>query len=527
VDHTAEIFLALLIAISALSTVARLIKVPYPILLVVGGLAIGLIPGLPEVELDPDLVLVLFLPPLLYSAAFFASLRDLRANLRPISLLAIGLVVATAVGVAVVAHFLIDGMSWGTAFALGAIVAPTDPIAATAIARRQGAPREIVSIIEGESLINDGTALVLYAAAVTAVVGGSFSLFDASADFVLSAVGGIAVGLVVGWPIAEVRKRLDDPPVEITISLATAYAAYLPAEELGLSGVLAAVTTGVYLGWRAPEVSTANMRMQGRPVWELLQFLLNAILFILVGLQLPVVLDSLHDRSAGDLALYAGLVCFTVTGVRFLWLNTVPFVIRALDRRPQQRERRRGFRYRAVIAWSGMRGSVSLAAALALPLTIDSGAPFPERDLIIFLAFAVILFTLVVQGLTLPLVIERAGFCDDGAEEREELHARVTAVDAALERLDRLSSEDWTRDETVDRVRRLLDYRKRRFQAQQDGDGSEEIEDRSLAYQRLTRELLHAQRAAIAALRNEGVISNEVMARIERELDLEDSRLEI
>ena len=243
-DHTAEIFLALLIAISALSTVARLINVPYPILLVVGGLAIGLIPGLPEVELDPDLVLVLFLPPLLYSAAFFASLRDLRANLRPISLLAVGLVVATAVGVAVVAHFLIDGMSWGTAFALGAIVAPTDPIAATAIARRQGAPREIVSIIEGESLINDGTALVLYAAAVTAVVGGSFSLFNASADFVLSAVGGIAVGLAVGWPIAEVRKRLDDPPVEITISLATAYAAYLPAEELGLSGVLAAVDHG-------------------------------------------------------------------------------------------------------------------------------------------------------------------------------------------------------------------------------------------------------------------------------------------
>jgi CPA1 family monovalent cation:H+ antiporter len=528
VDHTAEILLALLVAISALSTIARLINVPYPILLVVGGLAIGLIPGMPEIELEPDLVLVLFLPPLLYSAAFFASLRDLRANLRPISLMAIGLVVATAVGVAVVAHFLIDGMSWGAAFALGAIVAPTDPIAATAIARRQGAPREIVSIIEGESLINDGTALVLYAAAVTAVVAGDFSIFDASADFVVSAIGGVAVGLAVGWPIAEVRKRLDDPPVEITISLATAYAAYLPAEELGVSGVLAAVTTGIYLGWRAPEVSSANMRTQGRPVWELLQFLLNAILFILVGLQLPVVAEGLDSRSAGDLALYAALVCFAVTGVRFLWVNTVPFAIRALDRRPQQRQRRRGWRFRSVVAWSGMRGSVSLAAALALPLTVDSGAPFPERDLIIFLAFAVILFTLVVQGLTLPKVIEMAGFCDDRAEEREELHARLTAADAALVRLDELALEEWTRDDTVERVRRLHQYRLRRFEAQREGgEDSDGIEDRSLAYQRLTRELLQAQHRALVGLRNEGTISNEVMLRIERELDLEDSRLEI
>jgi CPA1 family monovalent cation:H+ antiporter len=527
VHHTAELFLGLMVAIAALSTIARLINVPYPILLVVGGLLIGLVPGLPEVELEPDLVLVLFLPPLLYAAAFFASLRDLRADLRAISMLSIGLVIVTACGVAVVAHALIDGMTWGAAFALGAIVSPTDPIAAAAIARRQGAPRRIVTIIEGESLINDGTALVLYRAAVAAVVGGSFSIFGAGLDLVVGAAGGVAIGLLVAWPIAEIRKRIDDPPVEITISLATAYAAYLPAEELGLSGVLAAVTTGIYLGWRAPEVSTATMRMQGRPVWELLQFLLNAILFVLLGLQLPVVLDGLGAYSTTELLAYGVVISVAVIAIRMLWINAVPFAIRAVDRRESQRERRAGWRQRFIVGWSGMRGAVSMAAALALPLETDAGAPFPERDLILFLAFCVIFSTLVLQGLTLPWLMRRLGIGGDDSAEREELHARIHAAEAGLDRLEELADEQWTRGDTVDRMRRLLDYRHRRFSAQRDGVGDGEIEDRSHAYQRLTREVLDAQREAVVELRNRGEISNEVMQRIERELDLEDSRLEI
>jgi monovalent cation/hydrogen antiporter len=528
VHHLGELILGLMIAIAALSTVARLINVPYPILLVLGGLALGLIPGLPDVELEPDLVLVLFLPPLLYAAAFFASLRDLRANLRPISLLAVGLVVATACAVALVAHALIDGMSWGAAFTLGAIVAPTDPGAAAVVARSQGAPRQIINVVEGESLINDGTALVLYRAAVAAVVAGSFSLLDASFDFVLGAAGGVAVGLAVGWPIAEIRKRLDDPPVEVTISLATAYAAYLPAEELGLSGVLAAVTVGIYLGWRAPEVSSANMRMQGRPVWEQLVFLLNAVLFILVGLQLPIIVDGLDRFSAAELAAYAALVYVTVIGIRLAWVNTVVIPIRLLDARLRRDPARRSsWRDRLIVGWSGMRGSVSLAAALAIPLQTDAGEPFPDRNLIIFLAFSVILATLVVQGLTLPGLMRRLGISDDDAEEREELQARIEVAQAALERLERLAEEEWARPETVQRVRGLYQYRHRRFRALHDGDDREGIEDRSLAYQQLVRELLEAQREAIVRLRNEGTISNDVMLRIERELDLEDSRLEI
>jgi monovalent cation/hydrogen antiporter len=441
---------------------------------------------------------------------------------------AVGLVIATAVGVALVAHALIDGMTWGAAFALGAILAPTDAIAATAITRRLGAPRRLVTIIEGESLINDGTALVIYRSAVAAVVGGSFSIWSGGLDFVLAVIGGVAVGLVVGWAIAEIRRRIEDPPVEITISLATGYAAYLPAEAIDVSGVLAAVTAGIYLGWKAPEIASVAQRLQGRPVWELLQFLLNAVLFVLIGLQLPIVVGNLEGISAITLVGYAAAICAAVVGVRLIWTNTMPYMVRALDRRPQQQARRLGWRTRQISAWAGMRGGVSLAAALALPLQTDAGEPFPQRDLIIFLAFSVILFTLVVQGLTLPWLMRRLRVGDDGREvEEEEVKARLHASAAALERLEELAAEDWTRDETVERVRRLYEYRQRRFSARRDGDDSDGIEDRSLAFQRLSRELYNAQRQAVVALRNSGEISNEVMTRIERDLDLEDSRLEI
>jgi Na+/H+ antiporter len=528
-DHLGEVLLGLMVAVAALSAVARTMGVPYPIFLVVGGLALGFVPGAPDVELDPELVLVLFLPPLLYSAAFFSNLRDLKANLRPISLTAVGLVVLTACAVAVVAHALIDGLPWAAAFALGAIVAPTDPLAATEIVKRLGAPRRITSVIEGESLINDGTALTFYRFAVAAAVGGTFSLADATLEFLLDSAGGIAVGLAVGWAVAEIRRRLDDPQVEITISLATGYAAYLPAEQAGLSGVLAAVSAGIVLGWRAPDIASARMRMQGFAVWDVLVFLLNALLFILIGLQFQVVLDGLEGRSAVDLALWAVAVCAAVVGARLLWVFTTPYLIRALDRRESQRARRSTWRERVVIAWSGMRGAVSMAAALALPLEVTGGAPFPGRDLIIFLAYAVIVFTIVVQGLTLPALIRLMGLgdTDAGSEQEEELLARLAIVEAALERLEELTGEDWTREDTIERVRGMYEYRRRRFAAQRDGDGTVEIEERSLAYQELMRELIDAQRRALVQLRKEGAINDEIMRRVQRELDLEESRLEI
>jgi Na+/H+ antiporter len=520
--HDLELLLlALMVAVAGLSVLARLVGVPYPILLVVGGLVLSFVPGMPEVELPPELVLVVFLPPLLYWAGFFSSPRDLRADARAISMSAVGLVLATTVAVAAVAHAMVDGMAWPVAFALGAIVSPTDPLAATAIGRRLGVPRRLITLVEGESLVNDATALVTYRVAVAATVSGSFVIWRAGLEFVVGVVGGVAIGLLVGWLVAELRRRLDDPVVEIVVSVASGYAAYLPADQLGVSGVLAAVTCGIYVGWRAPELASASTRLLGFSFWEVLVYLVNAVLFILVGLQLQPILAGLDGTAVAILVGQAALVSAVVVAARLGWGYSVPYLVRLVDRRPAQRLRRVGARERLVIAWSGMRGAVSLAAALALPLD------FPMRNLILFLTFAVIFATLVLQGLTLPTLIRHLRLQGDDAEEREEVRARLAAADAALARLDELAGEEWTRDDTVERLKGLFQFRRRRLKARAGIWEDDGAEDRSLAYQRLVRELLEAQRGAIVRLRNQGVISNDVMHRIERELDLEDIRLEI
>ncbi len=527
-EHLEIVLAALFVSVAGLNVLARWLSVPYPIPLVLGGLVIGLLPGMPEIELDPDLVLVIFLPPLLYSAAFFSDLRSLRTNLRPIAISAIGLVLLTMVTVAVVGHEVI-GLSWPLAFALGAIVSPTDPVAATAIMRQLGAPRRLVNIVEGESLVNDATALVAYRVAVAAAVGGSFSALDAGLEFIGAAAGGIAIGLAVGYVVAEIRRRIEDALTEITISLLTGFAAFIPADELGLSGVLAAVTAGIYLGWRAPELQSPETRLQAFAVWEVLVFLLNATLFILIGLQLPVIADGLDGYTTAEVLGYSALVCATVISARFAFVFTVPYLIRALDRRPEQVERRASPQVRIVSAWSGMRGAVSLAAALALPVATDAGVPLSERDLILFITFALILVTVVGQGLTLPYLIRRLGVTEDGTEEEaEEMRARHSVSRAALERLDELALEEWTLDDTVERLRGLYEFRQRRVKIRAGKIEDEEgIEDRSLAYQRLMHELYAVQRLALVQLRNGGEISNDVMHRIERELDLEESRLEV
>jgi Na+/H+ antiporter len=512
--------LGLLVAVVALLSVAPALRIPYPILLVLGGLAIGVVPGMPDLELKPELVLFGVLPPLLYSAAFFTSLRDLRANVRPIGLLAVGLVAMTTVGVAVVAHSVIDGMTWPSAFVLGAIVSPTDPIAATAIARRLGVPRKLVTIVEGESLVNDGTGLVLYRVAVAVAVTGSFSLLEAGGLLVVSALGGVAVGLAVGWVVRQVRRRLENPPVEITISLMTGYLAFIPAELLGVSAVLAAVTAGIYLGWHTPELTTPQMRLQGLAVWEIVQYLLNALLFVLIGLQLPIVVDALGDIPGARLLGYAVLVSLTVIALRFAWVFAVLHAPRWIARRMSS------WRGAVFLSWAGMRGAVSLAAALAIPLETDAGAPFPGRDLILFLTFAVILATLVGQGLTLPLVIRGLGLEEDGIEDREDAEARIRAAEAAIARLAELEQEEWVREDTAERMRGLYNFRATRFRARFEDDAAA-VEQRSRDYQRLRRALLDAERDAVLELRRTGAISNDVWLRVTRDLDLEDQRLDI
>lgn len=523
-EHFELILLGLLSAVAVLSGLARVLGVPYPILLVIGGSLLGFVPGLPRLELEPDLVLLVFLPPLLLNAAYFSSARELRRDLRVITLNAVGMVVATAAAVAVVAHAAIDGLPWAAAFTLGAIVAPTDALAATSILSRLGAPRRLVAVLEGESLINDGTALVLYRSAVAAAVGGTFDLLDASGEFVLNVVGGLAVGAVAGLALVPIMRRVRvDPLLHVTISLVAGYLAYIPAEEAGVSGVLAAVACGLVLSHFSPDITTAATRLSSYAFWEILVFILNAVLFMLVGFQLAEILEQ-QDRSAGTLLWLGVAVSATVIVMRFVWQNVMTAVIRTVDRRPSQRERRASWRVRAIGSWAGMRGAVSLAAALALP------TDFPERDLVVFLSLAVIFATLVLQGLTLPWVIRRLGVQDDGTHETEELKARKAAARAAISRLEQLREEDWTREETVERMIGMYHFRLRRLAQRAGhpvGDGDEDAEARSVAYQRLTREVLSAELDAVLRLRGDGTISDEVMHVLEREIDLQDQRLEI
>ena len=522
--HDQLILLALLSVLAVFLIAAPVLRIPYPILLVLGGLALGFVPGMPDLALPPDVVLVAVLPPLLYLSGYRTSLRDLRANSRAIAILAIGLVVATTVTVAVVAHMAVDNMTWSAAFALGAIVAPTDPIAATAIMRRLGVPRRLVSIVESESLVNDGTALVLYRVAVVAAVSGQFSFWDVSWRFVWAIAGGVAVGLVAGYVIAEVRRRVDNPPVEVTIALMTGYLAFIPAAAASASGVIAVVTAGVYLGWRTPELTSVQSRLQGEAVWGILGFVLNALLFALVGLQLSRILDHLTGRSASDLSRYALIVTGTVIATRILWLPVFSHLPRLLWRSSAHVK---PFAHTFLISWAGMRGAVSLAAALAIPLTTDAGAAFPERDLIIFLTFCVILGTLVLQGLSLPMLIRATRIEPDHTEGEEDARARIRAAEAALARLEELVSEDWVRDDTAERLRGLYGFRVNRFSSRFDEESDGAIEEQSQAYQRLRRELLDAERAAVVELGRSGEISGDVATRVRRDLDLEDARLDV
>jgi monovalent cation/hydrogen antiporter len=528
-EHIELVVFGLLVAVAALAVVARLVRVPYPILLVIGGLAIGFVPAVPDIELDPDIVLLVFLPPLLYAAAFFSNLRELRANARPIGLLAIGLVIVTTLAVAAVAHWAI-GLEWQVAFVLGAIVSPTDAVAPATILRRLGVPRRVVTIVEGENLTNDWTALVTYKFAVAAVLTGSFSLVEAGPEFVLTGIGGVAIGVGGGLAIAAVRRRLDDPPTEITISLLTPYAVYLPAEELGLSGVIAAVTVGVVLGWRASELTTHTTRLQAYAVWEILQFLLNAVLFVLIGLQLHTALDALEGRDSGELLGYALLVSAIVILVRIAWV----YALSALDWRVRREiagpEDGSGWKEVTLVAWSSMRGAVSLAAALAIPLQTDAGAPFPERDLILFLTFSVIIATLVFQGLAFPLVIRALHLDEDTSDADEELAARIETAYAALDRIEQLTEEDWVPEDTLERVRNMYEYRRRRFSSRLDDRSPEEegfdYEHRAGVYRRVMSEVIDAQRATLRRLRDSGAITDEVRRNVEHELDLEQARLE-
>ena len=523
--HGVELVLSLLLLVALLTVLSRRIGIPYPILMVIGGLLLGLVPGLPRIELAPEIVFLVFLPPILFSAAYFTSLRELRANARPIGLLAFGLVLATTGAVALVTHALAPDIGWPAAFVLGAIVSPPDAVAATAIAQRLGLPHRVVTILEGESLVNDSTALVAYRLAVVAAATGLFSLGEAALSFLVVSVGGVIIGLVVGWALIQVEKRLNDPPVEVLVSLLGPFAAWLPAETLQVSGVLAVVTAGIVLGRAAPRIMSSDTRVLGSGVWQMMIFTLNGLVFILIGLQLPRILDEASlNRSVGQLAVMALAVSATVIAVRLVWVFPGTYLPRLLSRRIREREPMPSRRGVLIVGWAGLRGVVSLAAALALPLTTESGSPFPGRGLLLFLTFSVILATLVGQGLTLPLVIRWLGLGDDGSADHEELHAREAAVSAALERLEQLEAEWPGHLELIERLQRDQEHAAEHLEHDHEAGGELLSDQEMVEHAAIHRAVIDAQRVALIDLRDRGVIGDEAMRRVERDLDLEELR---
>lgn len=522
----AEIFVGLLLAVALLALIARKLTIPYPILFVIGGLLLGLIPGLPKVRLDPDLIFLFVLPPLLFPAALFTSWRDFRANRRPIALLAIGLVLFTTVTVAWLAHHFMN-LPLAAGFVLGAIISPPDAIAATAIAERLKVPRRIVAVLEGESLVNDATALVAYRFAVVAVVTGSFSLAEASTKFFVVGIGGIVIGVASGWLAEQFHKRVDDAPIEITVSLLTPFAAYLAAEQVTVSGVLAVVTAGLYLGWRLPELLSYKTRLRGGPFWEMVEFLLNGFVFLLIGLQLPEVLRGLSGNATpvSQLVWYALLISLAVIVIRILWVFPATYLPRLISKKVRRHDPYPKWEHVTIVAWTGMRGVVSLAAALALPMTIQNGSPFPGRDLILFLTFVVILATLVVQGFSLPAIIRWVGVEDDLSMEREEREARLKANKAALARLEKVAEEEPAKREALQRLR--VEYEDHIFQVEgaEPEKAGTPLRLFSSEYERLSLEALHVERRTIIDLRNQDVINDEVLRRIQRDIDLAEARL--
>ncbi len=515
-----------MLSVAVLALLARRLSIAYPILFVIGGSLLGLLPGLPKVRLNPDTIFLFVLPPLLYPAAVFTSWRDFRANLRPILLLAVGLVLFTTVAVAYLAHFFM-GLPLAAGFVLGAIVSPPDAIAATAIAEHLRVPRRIVAILEGESLVNDATALVAYRFGVAAVLTGSFSLAQATAQFFVVALGGIAAGLMIGWLAEQFHKRVDDAQIETTVSLLTPFVAYLLAEKVGASGVLAVVSAGLYLGWRVPEVLSFKTRLQGGSVWEMLEFLLNGFVFIAIGLQLPEVLRALTDdhNSLRSSIWYAILISLAIVIIRVLWVFPATYLPRLIFKKLCRHDPYPKWQHVTIVAWTGMRGVVSLAAAMALPFAVPGGAPFPGRDLMLFLTFVVILTTLVVQGLSLPTLIRRLGVKDDGLIEKEERAARLKANQAALKRLTEIAEHDSVQGEVLQRLR--IEYEDHIRQIE--GAGAEDV-DRPLRlfsaeYERLSYEALVVERRTILELRNQSAISDDVLRRIQRDIDLAEARL--
>ncbi|MEU1177656.1 Na+/H+ antiporter [Streptomyces sp. NPDC005820] len=519
--------LLLLVAGSAaIAAAARRTPVPAPLLLVAAGLVVSYVPGVPDYTLDPDVVLPLLLPPLLYTSATDSSYLDLRAQLRPVALLSVGYVLFATVAVGWAAYLLVPGLPLTAALVLGAVVAPPDAVAATAVARRVGLPSRITTILQGESLLNDATAITAYKVALAVVVGEGASWAGGIEEFLVAAVGGVAAGLILMAPLHWLRTHLKEPLLQNTLSLLIPFVAYASAEQFHASGVLAVVVVALYLGHRAWEVDFAT-RLQEEAVWKMVAFVLESAVFALIGLQLPVVLRGLGSYEGLDAAWYAVALFLVVVAARFLWVYPATFLPRALSARIRAREDNPTWRGPFVIGWAGMRGVVSLAIAFSIPLTVEHGEPFPHRNLILFLTFTTVIGTLVVQGLTLPPLIRMLKFPgpDAQAATLAEANAQAQASRAAEKRLDDLLSDERNAlpPPLADRLRSVLERRRNAVWerlGQTNPVTGETVDD---TYRRLSGEMISAERAVFVRLRDGRYIDDEMLRILLRRLDLEEA----
>ena len=520
-----QIFLILLAVLAGTAWLSRRVHIAPAILLLVAGIALAFVPGMPSLELPPEVVLLLVLPPLIYSASVAMSWREFKHNLRPIILLAVGCVIFTAFAVAAATHYLI-GLPWAVGFVLGAIVAPPDVVAPLAIARKLCLPRRILVVLEGEGLANDATALILYRFAVAAISTGTFSLPEASGGFVAIIVGEVLFGLAVGWLSLHARHRARDPQVEITLSLITPYLAYWVPEHFGGSGVIATVACGLYMSWNGPLLISSATRLQGIFFWDLVIYLIEGLLFLLTGFQMRSILEKSKAFPLDDILIATALVVAIIIVARFAWAYPATYLPRILSRRLRERDPSPPWQWTFILSFAGVRGAVSLAAALALPFTLASGDAFPYRGLILFVSFGVIIVTLVGLGLGLPPVVRWLGVAEAGrgetnAEHESEIAARREALGAALKSLDAITVDRELSDEVVKLLRARHETRANQLPDSLDPDRH----DVSTAGTELTRELISAERKFIHGLLRDGKITDEIRRRIERDLDLEEASL--
>jgi monovalent cation/hydrogen antiporter len=524
---TIQILVFLLIVIAAVAVAAARLKLPPAILLVITGVVLALIPGLPTVELAPELVLLLVLPPVIFSSAVAMSWREFRYNLRPISLLAVGCVLFTTIATAAITHWLL-GLSWPVGFVLGAIVSPPDAVAPLSIARRLQLPKRIVVILEGEGLANDATALILYRFAIVAVSMGSFSFGQAATTFVAIVAGELLWGIGVGWVVLRLRRWVRDPRIEITLSILTPFLAYWPPEQLGGSGVLATVTTGLYISWNGLRLISAATRLQGIFFWDFFIYLIEGMVFLITGLQARALIAEIRDYSIFELAFSAAVVSVVVIVSRFVWMYPAIYLPRWLFPPIRRRDPSPPWQWPFMLAFAGVRGIVSLAAALAIPITTESGQPFPQRNLILFITFSVILVTLVGQGLLLPSVVHWLGLARAGRRERhadraEEFKARRQAIETAIERLDQLAAERELPEDILRPLRARQHERLKHVERRSDGDdGHKRLMQSGDEIEYL---LIAAERDLINDLYRRGELTDDARRRIERELDLRDAHL--